>query len=63
MWSPDSIENFLVGDSSQIENRQRNNTEESKQNDWPEWVNSEELGNNWNDYLLDSDASISETKV
>lgn len=63
MWSPDSIENFLVGDSSQIENRQRNNTEESKQNDWPEWVNAEELGNNWNDYLLDSDASISETKV
>lgn len=68
IWSPESIEDFLVGDGAPIENAQRQSativsTEDPKQNDWSDWVNNDDLGSNWNEYLLDSDATATESKV
>ncbi|MQM19898.1 hypothetical protein Taro_052910 [Colocasia esculenta] len=68
IWSPDTIEEFLVGDDAAIVNGQTQssaivNSEEPKQNDWSDWVNNDDLGGNWNDYLLDTDATPTESKV
>nr|UVW93815.1 phosphate starvation response 1 [Pinellia ternata] len=68
VWSPDTIEEFLVGDDVPIVNGQPQgsaivNSEEPKQNDWSDWVNNDDLGGNWNDYLLDTDATPTETKA
>ncbi|CAA6655333.1 unnamed protein product [Spirodela intermedia] len=68
IWSPETIEDFLVGDGAPVENAQRQSAtivsaEDPKQHDWPDWVGSDDLGSSWNEYLLDTDATATESKV
>uniref|UniRef100_A0A1D1YDK3 Myb family transcription factor APL n=1 Tax=Anthurium amnicola TaxID=1678845 RepID=A0A1D1YDK3_9ARAE len=69
IWSTDSIEEFLTGDDTPVGNGPMQSStvvaseDLTKQDDWSDWVNSDGLGDSWTQYLLDTNATATESKT